>query len=52
MAVWDAVVFGEVAAEKLSDRIDVAYTLQSNAWNGRGWIELVVKDLRPATQSE
>lgn len=52
VAVWDAVVFGEVAAENLSDRIDVAYTLQSNTWNGRRWVELVVKDLRPATQSE
>ncbi|MEM4723464.1 MAG: single-stranded-DNA-specific exonuclease RecJ, partial [Candidatus Hadarchaeum sp.] len=50
VAVWDAVVFGEIAAENFAHHIDVVYTLQSNAWNGRQWIELVVKDLRPTAQ--
>jgi single-stranded-DNA-specific exonuclease len=49
VAIWDAVAFQEIAAQNLSERIDVVYTLQSNTWNGRRWIELVVKDLRPAT---
>ncbi|MBC7232117.1 MAG: single-stranded-DNA-specific exonuclease RecJ [Chloroflexi bacterium] len=49
VAIWDAIAFQEIAAQNLSERIDVVYTLQSNTWNGRRWIELVVKDLRPAT---
>ncbi|MGQ9493593.1 MAG: single-stranded-DNA-specific exonuclease RecJ [Anaerolineae bacterium] len=48
IAVWDAIAFQEIAAGNLSDYIDVVYTLQSNTWHDRKWLELVVKDLRPA----
>nr|MBC7245793.1 single-stranded-DNA-specific exonuclease RecJ [Chloroflexota bacterium] len=48
IAVWDAIAFQEIASENLSERIDIVYTLQSNTWNDREWIELVVKDLQPA----
>lgn len=38
------------AASLLSpgDRVDVASTLESNTWNGRTHLQLVVEDLRPA----
>jgi single-stranded-DNA-specific exonuclease len=49
-ATWDAIGFrrGDQAS-LVPDRIDVAYTLRKNAWNGQAWLQLVIEDLRPAT---
>jgi single-stranded-DNA-specific exonuclease len=43
----DAIGFN--MAEKLpEDRVDLAFTLQENTWNGRTNLQLLLKDLRPA----
>ncbi|MBU0492435.1 MAG: single-stranded-DNA-specific exonuclease RecJ [Chloroflexi bacterium] len=49
-ATWDAIGFrlGHWAGH-LPARIDLAYTLDLNEWNGRESLQLVIKDLRPAT---
>lgn len=47
-AIWDAIAFGDVPDERLAPRIDVAYALQSRAWNGEERLELLIKDMRPS----
>lgn len=44
--VWDAIAFrqGE-RADTLSSRVDVAYVLERNVWNGRISLQLNVKDI-------
>lgn len=46
---WDAVFFrqGDLAGQ-VSGRVDVAYTLDINVWNGEKLLQLNVQDLRPA----
>ncbi len=49
VAVWDAVAFRQgIHPEKVPRRIDVVYTLQSDVWNNKKRMQLLVKDLRPA----
>lgn len=47
---WDAIAFrqGDLL-EQVPSRVDVAYTLDINEWNGRKRLQLVVQDLRPAS---
>jgi single-stranded-DNA-specific exonuclease len=49
---WDAVFFrhGHLAAD-LPDRVDLAYTLDANVWNGQKRLQLNVQDLREGTGS-
>lgn len=51
-ATWDAIAFrqGEWAG-KLPDRVDIAYHLEINEWNGRKNLQLNVQDIRP-TESD
>jgi single-stranded-DNA-specific exonuclease len=46
---WDAIFFrhGHLLAE-VPDRVDVAYRLGVNEWNGRKRLQVEVEDLRPA----
>jgi len=46
---WDAIGFrlGHLA-ESLPNRVDLVYTLDANEWKGKEFLQLVVKDLRPA----
>ena len=47
---WSAIYFRQGAlAGYVPDRVDVAYTLGVNEWNGERRLQLVVNDLRPAT---
>lgn len=48
----DAIGFnlGEWAG-KLSERVDVAYELEINEWNGKRSLQLNLKDIRPATDN-
>jgi len=49
VAVWDAVAFRQrIQPEEVPIRIDVVYTLQSDVWNNKKRMQLLVKDLRPA----
>lgn len=41
-----------VWAEMLPSRIDLAYSLSVNEWNGNRNLELMVQDIRPAEQEE
>lgn len=46
----DAIGFGLGAwAADLPNRIDIAYVLEMNEWNGRSSLQLNLKDIRPAT---
>ena len=47
---WDAVFFrhGHLMAD-LPDRIDLAYTLEVNVWNGQKRLQLNIQDLREGT---
>ncbi len=47
--IWDAIAFrqGE-RAETLSSRVDVAYVLERNVWNGRVSLQLNVEDIQDA----
>jgi single-stranded-DNA-specific exonuclease len=49
---WDAIFFrhGHLLAD-LPDRVDLAYTLDVNVWNGERRLQLNVQDLREATGS-
>ncbi len=49
---WDAIFFrhGHLLAE-LPDRLDVAYTLDVNVWNGEKRLQLNVQDLREVSGS-
>lgn len=48
-ATWDAIGFrlGHWI-ERMPDCVDLVYTLDANDWNGREFLQLVVKDLRPS----
>lgn len=53
-ATWEAIGFrlGHWAAQ-LPGRVDLAYALDANEWQGQERLQLVVKDLRPAgTQAQ
>jgi len=48
---WDAIAFRLGAlVNDLPERIDIAYYLESNEWNGRITLQLNVQDIRPAGQ--
>jgi single-stranded-DNA-specific exonuclease len=50
--VWDAIAFRQSAwAGHLPARIDVAYNLDVNEWNGQQRLQLKVKDIKPATEA-
>ncbi len=48
-ATWDAIGFrlGH-RIDELPERVDLVYTLDINEWIGQGFLQLVVKDVRPA----
>jgi single-stranded-DNA-specific exonuclease len=49
VAVWDAFAFRQgLQPDQVPRRIDVVYTMQSDVWNNKKRMRLVVKDLRPA----
>jgi len=49
VAVWDAIAFRQGEwAERMPQRIDVAYCLEANVWNDQQRLQLNVLDLRPA----
>ncbi len=49
VAVWDAIAFRQGEwAERMPQRIDVAYCLEANMWNDQQRLQLNVQDLRPA----
>ncbi len=48
-ATWDAIAFRQGEwANKLPGRVDIAYHLEINEWNGRKNLQLNVQDIRPA----
>jgi len=48
-ATWEAIAFRQAEAlPDLPSRIDLAYNLEVNRWNGEARIQLIVQDLRPA----
>ncbi|MCD6291774.1 MAG: single-stranded-DNA-specific exonuclease RecJ, partial [Anaerolineae bacterium] len=51
--VFDAIAFqrGDLAGQ-VPDRVDLAFTLNANEWNGERRLELNVLDLRPAGREE
>lgn len=49
--VWNAIAFRQGDwADQLPARIDVAYQLEINEWNGRRSLQLNVKDIKPAAE--
>ena len=51
--VFDAIGFGMGEwAERMPARVDLAFTLEENEWNGERRLELNVQDLRPAGRDE
>ena len=47
--IWHAIAFRMGSLHGvLPDRVDLAYTLEINEWNGRQRLQLNVKDIRPA----
>ncbi len=50
---WDAIAFRQGEwADKLPDRVDLAYHLEINEWNERRSLQLNVQDVRPAGCNE
>lgn len=48
-AVWDAIAFKQAdRASGLPHRVDVAFSLEVNSWNGQDRLQLHVKDIRPS----
>jgi single-stranded-DNA-specific exonuclease len=49
--LWDAIGFrlGD-RLERLSSRVDIAYTLEVNSWNGERRLQLNVKDIKPGQE--
>jgi single-stranded-DNA-specific exonuclease len=48
-AVWDGIAFRQGDwADHLPDRIDIAYHLQRNEWNGETRLQLNIQDIQPA----
>ncbi len=51
--VFDAIAFGMGAwADHMPARVDLAFTLDVNEWNGERRLQLNVQDLRPAGEGE
>jgi single-stranded-DNA-specific exonuclease len=51
--IWHAIAFRMGSwYHVLSDRVDLAYTLEINEWNGRQRLQLNAKDIRPAEAVE
>jgi single-stranded-DNA-specific exonuclease len=49
-AWWDAIAFRRGKdVDELPERIDLAYQLDMNEWNGQKRLQLVVQDWRPAS---
>jgi len=49
--VFDAIAFRQARwAERMPTRVDLAFTLDVNEWNGERRLQLNVLDLRPAGQ--
>lgn len=47
---WDAIAFRQGARDDLTDRrIDFVYGMERNEWRGQTTLQLVVEDLRPAS---
>lgn len=47
--VWDAIAFKQAdRASGLPARVDVAFSLEVNSWNGQDRLQLHVKDIQPA----
>lgn len=52
-AVWDGIAFRQGDwVGRLPDRVDVAYHLQRNEWNGESRLQLNVQDIRPSGWGE
>jgi single-stranded-DNA-specific exonuclease len=52
-STWDAIAFRQGAwAAHMPDRIDVAFHLDSNEWNGQTQLQLGIRDLRPSFAPE
>ncbi|UCC85585.1 MAG: hypothetical protein JSV81_12040, partial [Anaerolineales bacterium] len=50
---WDAIAFRMGSwHDQLPARLDVAYALEVNEWNGRQRLQLNVKDIKPAESTE
>ena len=50
-AWWDAIAFRRGQdADQLPDRVDLAYQLDMNEWNGRKRLQMIVRDWRAASQ--
>lgn len=48
---WDAIAFRWGArANEVPKRVDIAYHLEANEWNGQMRLQLNIQDIRPATQ--
>ena len=48
-ATWDAIAFRQGEwTDNLPSRVDIAYHLEINEWNGRKNLQLNVQDIRPA----
>ncbi len=53
LSVWDAIAFrAGISPAQVPARIDVAYTLHPNVWNGRRSLQMHVRDIRPAGEAE
>ena len=53
LQTWDAIAFRQGGwHDHLPARVDVAYTLEVNEWNGRRQLQLNVKDIKPAEAAE
>ena len=49
--VWDAIAFRMAErAVGLAHRVDVAFSLEVNSWNGQDRLQLHVKDIRPSQE--
>ena len=49
---WDAIAFGQGHwADRLPPRVDLAYRLERNEWNGEVTLQLNVQDIRPYTSA-
>ncbi len=47
---WDAILFrGGHLRDEVPGRVDVAYCLQANEWNGEKRLQLEIQDMRPAS---
>lgn len=51
--IFDGIGFriGEKLSEIQNNKVDVAFTLSLNVWNGRESLQLMIRDIRPSLQS-